>query len=87
MGNVHRLVLQHGIEEARGMVASKADRRAIDAAAAHSRRRRITPWDHLRRVRYDRVATQSHLRPCVAPGGTTPIISLKCLTSARSRGN
>jgi hypothetical protein len=34
MGNVHRLVLQHGIEEVRGMVASNADRRAIDAAAA-----------------------------------------------------
>jgi hypothetical protein len=34
MGDVHRLVLRHGVEEARGMVASKADGRAIDAAAA-----------------------------------------------------
>lgn len=34
MGNVHRLIIQHGIEGARGLVATKAERRAIDAAAS-----------------------------------------------------
>lgn len=33
MGNVHRLILQHGLEAARNRAASKAERAAIDAAA------------------------------------------------------
>lgn len=34
MGSVHKLILQHGVDGARAMVASKAERRAIEAAAA-----------------------------------------------------
>ena len=34
MGDVHRLILQHGIEEARTFAATKAERQAIDAAAS-----------------------------------------------------
>src|SRR5450631_4022230 len=33
MSDVHRLILQHGIEEARAFAATKAERQAIDAAA------------------------------------------------------
>jgi hypothetical protein len=31
--NVHQLILQHGVEAARGMVGTKAERHAVDAAA------------------------------------------------------
>jgi hypothetical protein len=34
MGDVHRLIMQHGLEEARTFAATKAERQAIDAAAA-----------------------------------------------------
>ena len=34
MGDVHRLILQRGVEEARTLAASKAERQAIDAAAS-----------------------------------------------------
>ena len=34
MGEVHRLILQHGVDTVRAMAASKAERSAIDAAAA-----------------------------------------------------
>src|SRR5580704_6176436 len=34
MSNVHRLLLQHGLEEARTFAATKAERQAVDAAAA-----------------------------------------------------
>jgi hypothetical protein len=34
MGEVHKLILRHGAEHARAMVETKAERRAIDAAAA-----------------------------------------------------
>ena len=34
MGEVHRLIQQHGIEGARALAASKAERHAIDAAMA-----------------------------------------------------
>lgn len=34
MGDVHRLILQHGLEGARGLASSKAERLAIDAAAS-----------------------------------------------------
>ena len=34
MGAVHDLILIHGIEGARAMASSKAERQAIDAAAA-----------------------------------------------------
>ena len=34
MGNVHRLILQHGVEEARSLAATKSERAAIDAAAS-----------------------------------------------------
>lgn len=34
MGDVHRLIIQHGLERARLMVESKADRQALEAAAA-----------------------------------------------------
>jgi hypothetical protein len=34
MGDVHRLILRHGVEEARTFAATKAERQAIDAAAA-----------------------------------------------------
>ena len=33
MGDVHRLILQHGVEWARSMAATKAERQAVDAAA------------------------------------------------------
>lgn len=33
MGDVHRLILQHGVEGARSMAVTKAERQAIDAAA------------------------------------------------------
>ena len=34
MGNVHQLILRHGLEDARTQAATKAERHAIDAAAA-----------------------------------------------------
>src|SRR5471030_869054 len=34
MGDVHQLILRHGLEEARTFAATKAERQAIDAAAA-----------------------------------------------------
>ena len=34
MGDVHRLILQHGVEGARSMAATKAERQAVDAAAS-----------------------------------------------------
>jgi Plasmid encoded RepA protein len=34
MGDVHRLILQHGLEGARGLANSKAERLAVDAAAS-----------------------------------------------------
>jgi hypothetical protein len=34
MGNVHRLILQHGLEGARGLANSKAERLAVEAAAS-----------------------------------------------------
>ena len=34
MSNIHQLILQHGVEEARTFAATKAERQAIDAAAA-----------------------------------------------------
>src|SRR4051794_1056309 len=34
MGDVHRLILQHGVEEARTLAANKAERQAIEAAAS-----------------------------------------------------
>jgi hypothetical protein len=34
MGDVHRLILQHGVEAARAMAASKAERLAIEAASS-----------------------------------------------------
>jgi hypothetical protein len=33
MGNVHRLIMRHGVEEARAFAETKAERQAIDAAA------------------------------------------------------
>src|ERR1700677_2044557 len=33
MGDVHRLILQHGVEEARSLAATKGERAAIDTAA------------------------------------------------------
>ena len=33
MGDVHQLILQHGVETARSMAATKGERLAIDAAA------------------------------------------------------
>jgi hypothetical protein len=33
MGDVHRLILQHGVEGARSMAVTKAERQAVDAAA------------------------------------------------------
>src|ERR1700710_1693028 len=33
MGNVHRLILEHGVEEARSLAATKGERAATDAAA------------------------------------------------------
>ena len=34
MGDVHSLILQHGVEQARSMAETRAERQAIDAAAA-----------------------------------------------------
>ena len=34
MGTVHQLILRHGVEGARAMAETKADRQAIEAAAA-----------------------------------------------------
>ena len=34
MGAVHQLILSHGIEGARAMAMTKAERQAVDAAAA-----------------------------------------------------
>jgi hypothetical protein len=33
MGDVHRLILHHGVETARTMATSKAERKVVDAAA------------------------------------------------------
>ena len=33
MGDVHQLILQHGLEEARTFASTKGERAAIDAAA------------------------------------------------------
>src|SRR5690242_7933218 len=34
MGEVHQLILRHGVEGARAMALNKAERQAVDAAAA-----------------------------------------------------
>ena len=34
MGDMHQLICQHGLEAAKGMVETKAERCALDAAAA-----------------------------------------------------
>jgi hypothetical protein len=34
MGTVHQLILRHGVESARAMAETKAERQAVEAAAA-----------------------------------------------------
>jgi hypothetical protein len=60
MGEVHSLIMRHGVETARSMAATKAERNAIDAAASilaeEDARMGVTPLCH-RSCRPDRIGT------------------------------